>query len=356
MNTIIENQFNTTLVIFLEKIGIENINRNICTINYGNGLEFKFFNLSNDDLKKYQITLEELIRFNIFIVVSKITDYFTQTNIKLSFDVPNRNESILKDFDSANTHSIYINMYQDNKYFDCAFDFVKKEPLNNINTVNTNDNYKYISSLVNLDYYKYFDESIDKINIFMEDVIFRLLIILCSLNDDEFKLAEILFIKSNENLPDIQQQLEIYNKIICAKKNKFINLNDFYHGIIPVNPDTGIDMEFEDFINYIQENICDVQLDVTRYLIPWDSFEMIILNLDKHISKNIITYKKIYSQAINTLFLSLKTINELVQQINKTKKYIPQYITQLLSTDIVNFSNKELLNDIYEELSKYLDK
>ena len=79
------------------------------------------------------------------------------------------------------------------------------------------------------------------------------------------------------------------------------------------------------------------------------------MRLDKNISKIILNYKTVFTQAINTLFDALKEINKLIQQINKTKKYIPQYINQLLSKDIVNFANKELLNDIYEKLSNYFE-
>ena len=351
MNSLIENTFNP--VVFLRNFEGENFdNKSEGLINFGTDLEFKYINFQNIDLTNSQITLQDIFNFNIFLVISKLTDYFKKTNINLAYGIANRNELILKDCNIAIKHDIYISFNQDEKYFDCGFDFVKK-------TCNI-DEYKYISSIVNLDYYKYFDEDFDKIDVFMEDYIERLLIILCSLNDDEFKLAEILFISANRNLSNLQEQLEIYKKIIYGRKNNYINFGEFFEEIIPVNPETGTDLQYDEFIKYIEDNIFGGnKLNFNNdglISISWDDFEQIIINLDNNISRIIKNYKEVYKQAINTLFLALKKIIELIQQINKTKKYIPQYITMLLSKDIVNFANKELLNDIYNSLFDYLDK
>ena len=348
MNSLIKDSFNP--LIFLKNFEGENFNDCIGTIDYGTDLDFKYINFQNIDLTNSTITPQEIFNFNMFLVISKLLDYFKQTNINISYGVSNKNELILKDSDFTLKHDIYISFKQEQKYFECGFDFVKKTFYI--------DEYKYISSIVNLDYYKYFDEDVDKIDAFMEDCIYRLLIILCSLNNDEFKLAEILFIKSNRNLSGIKEQLEIYKKIIYGKKKEFMDFNEFYEEIIPVNPDTGLDMEYDEFKKYIVDNIFDgVELNFNNdNLLSWDDFDLIILNIDKNISKIIINYKKVYKQAIDTLFLALKTINELIQQINKTKKYIPQYITELISKDIVHFADKDLLTDIYSQLTKYFDE
>lgn len=350
MNSFVEQTFNP--VVFLKKFEGENFDECIETINYGTDLEFNYINFQNIDLTNSQITPQEIFNLNMFLVISKLSDYFDGTNINLAYGVPNRNELILKDSNGAIKHDIYINFNQGKQYFECGFDFLRKTFFV--------DEYKYISSIVNLDYYKYFDEDIDKINIFMEDCVNRLLIILCSFNNDEYKLAEILFISANRNLSNLNIQLEIYKKIIYGKKNNFVNLNEFYEELMPVNPNTGLDMEYDEFKKYIEDNIFN-ESELTYInsnngdLISWDDFESIIFDFDKNISKIIINYKKVYKEAKNTLFLALKTIIELVQQINKTKKHNPQYMIEFLSRDIVNLADKELLNDIYTQLSDYFD-
>jgi hypothetical protein len=348
MNIPVENTFDPCL--FIKNFSDENFDDCIGTIDYTNGLDFKYINFQNIDLTNSIITSQEIFNFNFFLIVSKLSDYFPNTNINLSYGKSNRNELVLKDIDSAIKHDIYIGFKQDDKYFECGFDFIKKT----FNVVQS----RYISSIVNLDYYRYFDEDYDSIDMFMEDCIYRLLIIICALANDEFELAKILFIKSNTNIPDLQDQLEIYKKIIGGKKNKYVNFYEFYEELMPVNPETGLDMEYNEFIKYVENNIFDgIQLKfVDENMIYWDDFDLVLLCLDKNISRIVIGYKKIYTQAINTLNTALKTIIELVQQINKTKKYIPQYITELLSVDIVNIANKELLEEIHTQLTNYLDK
>jgi len=316
-------------------------------ITYGDNLEFNYYDFKNINLSNQPIISQQLFNYNIFLIVDVLTKYFKQININLRYDFPNRNEFILKEYDMTLRNNIYVEFNFGGKYFECGFDFVQK-------THNINE-YKYLSSIVNLDYYKYFDEDFDNVNVFMDECIYRMLVILCSLNNDEFKLAEILFIRSNANLPNLKIQLEIYNKIIYGKKNKFVNLYDFYDEIMPINIETGSDMCYGEFINYIQNNIFDGQkINICENnLLSWDDFELIILNLDKNISLNISCYKKVYTQSINTLILALKTINDLIQQINKTKKDIPQYIQELMSNDIVNFQNKELLKNVYKQLENY---
>jgi hypothetical protein len=343
MNNQVENTFNPN--IFLKNFEGENFDNCIEIINYGKDLEFKYINFQNINMTKSQFTPDDIFKLNMFLIISKLSDYFNKTNIKLGYNASNKNELILKETNFSLKHDVYISFIKDEKYFECGFDFIKKKVYI--------DEYKNISSLVNLDYYKYFDEDIDNICTFMEECIYKLLIILCSLNNDEYKLAEILFIKSNRNLLDLKDQIEIFRKIINGKKNNFIDFTEFYEEIFPINPDTGLDMEYDEFINYIEDNN-KIKLNFNNnILLSWNDFEFIILCLDKNISKIVLNYKKVYNQAINTLLLALKTIIELIQQINKTKKYIPQYISQLLSIDIINFVDKKLLNNIYEQLSNY---
>jgi hypothetical protein len=350
MNTLVEKTFDPLL--FLKNFQGENFEECIQTINYGSELEFKYIDFKNIDLSNSEISPDEIFKFNMFLIVSKLSDNFSKINIKLAYNYTNRNELILKEQQFTFKNDVMITFNKEQNYFECGLDYIKKSLFV--------DSYKNISSHVNLDYYKYFDEDTDNLNVFMEDCIYRLLIILCSLENDEYKLAEILFIKSNSNtnLTDLKDQLEIFKKIINGKKNNFVNLKDIYEQFMPVNPDTGDDMNYEQFIKYIQDDIfIGDELDLNNNeLMNWNDFELVILGLDKNISPNIKYYKIIYKQAINTLLLSLKTIIELIQQINKTKKYIPQYIQQLLEKDILNFDNKELLKNIYKQLEDYFDE
>ena len=331
----------------LDKFEVFEQNECIEKLIYGTELEFKYINFKKIDFDESNFTCMDIFKFNIGLVITQLTKHFPQILIKINYGVANRNEMLIKDYEKTIKHDIYIEFEKDGKYFDCGFDFVKK--------TFCIKNYKYISSLVNLDYYKYFDEDTDNLGNFMNEIIYKILIILCSLDEDEYKLAEIIFSNSNRELENLQEQVEIFKKVINGKKEGKINLIDFYEQIIPIDQETGEDLSLEQFVKLIETNILEekkIKLIDNKYL-SWDDFEWIIMKLDSNISLRVDKYKMVYVQGTNTLLSALKTIIDLIKQINKTKKYIPQYIDNFLSNDLINYSNKELLENVYQKLSDY---
>lgn len=334
---------------FLNNFKVYNQSQYTEHIKYGEYLDFayiNFQNLSQDELNNCGVNIVDIFKFNLNIITMQMSVYFPNISIKIQFDVPNRNESIIMDYEYALKHDVYIEFKYSNIFFDCGFDFLKK-------TKNI-DEQKYISSLVNLDYYKYFDEELDKVNIFIDECIYRLLIIICCICNDEYKLAEIIFINSNKHNNNLKQQIQIFNKVIDAKKKNYINLYDFYEQIIPINLNTGNDMLFDEFLQYLNDNIfIHNDINLINYNICWEDFETLITEINSDISFQIKNYKKIFTQSIGTLIKSLKTINELTIQINKTKRYIPQYINNFIS-NLEHYSNKDLLLNVKENLDNFL--
>jgi hypothetical protein len=272
--------------------------------------------------------------------------YFPHIIMKINFDVPNRNEMSTKDYSDTFKHHVYVEFSFGNYLFDCGFDYLEKS--------NIIDNWKNISSLVNLDYYKYFDADCDKTENFIQDITYRLLIIVCCVSGDEYKLAEIIFIKSHRNLPNLQNQIDIFSRVINAKKTNLFNILDWFYEIMPVNTTTELDMEFDEFIQYINSNVFTTQTInvIDGQYISWEDFEIIIMELSTDISLQLANYKKIFTQGIGTLIESLKTINELTMQINKTKKYIPQYIDHYVENILVH-SDKNMLKNTNVKLTNY---
>lgn len=335
---------------------IEKITKQLCefeldecvgTIYYGKELEFKFINFQEIDLSIYQLDPIDIFKFNIHTIVEKLKNYFEDIEIKLNFDIPNRNESILKKYDNTFKHDIYISMSQTNKYFDCAFDFINRNT-----TIST---YKNICSLVNLDYYKYFDESLDKFDKFIEECIYRMLLLGFTITDDEYKFAEILYVGTHSNgiqPKTLDIRLGIFRKFMNGKKMNEYNFYEFYQEIMPINPKTGKDLDYNKFIKYIEENIFnnEKQLIIHNNMINMDDFESILLELNSDVSNIVKTYKSLYKLSNIMLITSLKKILELSRQINKTKKYTTQYIKLFMENDIVNIDDIDLQEEIYEKL------
>jgi len=287
---------------------------------------------------------KDLFKFNMFVLVNQLRTYFSDADINISFDKPNRNETLIKDYDDTHTHNVYIDMSYNEKYYDCGFDFLEK-------TFHVNEN-KYISAQVNLDVYKLFDEDVDNYNDYLENCIYRLLILLCSLFKNEYTLAEILFAKANADDKNIKRQSAIFRKILYEYKNNKFNLRDWYDEIIPINLETGENQSWEEFIEFLNCILIEINY-VDINCIQYSDFEKIILEISSDISPKIQFYKMMYIQCNRTLMLSLKTINELIDQISKTKKYIPQYINNFLTNDLLKYHDKEILESVYENLKIY---
>jgi hypothetical protein len=321
--------------------------KNTKKIYFGKNYEFSYFDLNNFAVDLNGLTNKDIFKFNMYLITSQIKPLFDQVQIQINYDSPCRNETLNKELEYCFTHDIYIQINKSNKYFDCAFDFVPK-------TFDINND-KYISSIVNLDYYKYFEEDIDSYDTFIENVVLRLLIILCSVNSDEYTLGEILFVKSNLNSKTFKKDSEIFRKIIYSKKENKFNLYEWFEEILPTDLESGEDLTYDEFIKNIKSEVGKIIFESDQ-TITYDLFEKIIIEINSNYSKKISYYKNIYRKAINTLFLSLKTINELIIEFNKTKKNIPQYINTFLLNYITQYNDKTVLKSVYNDLTILFDK
>jgi len=331
--------------VFLNNFIVENQDKCTGMVSYGNDLVFKYIDFKKINQDDCGVSFQDIFKFNMECIITQLSEYFPKILIFINYDEPNRNETLIKDWEKTIKHDTYIRFEYDGEYFDCGFDFIKKDIIIN--------NYRYISSQVNLDYYKYFDEDCDSLNIFMSDCIRKLLTIICAISNDEFKLAEIMFADTNRELENLQVQIGKFRKIIYGKKEGKMDFNEYYGYICPIDEETGEDMCKDQFIQYIESNVFEGKKIkfINNQFLSWDDFELIVIKLNSNISlNNIDTHKIVYIQATNTLMSALKTIIELIKQINKTKKYIPQYIDNFLSNDIENYSNKELLKNVYLKL------
>lgn len=347
---------------FIEKNYIVDNESNIKTIFFGKNYEFKYIDLKNSTIilnhdESSYYSKKNIFKFNLLIIIDYLKNYFEQIDIKIFFDHPSRNEQLIKKEGEGFKHNIYIQINKFEKYFDCGIDLIERNTF--LSDEYDSGYYKYISSIVNLDYYKYFQEDTDNYDDFIKDIIYRLLIILCSINKDEFTLAIILFscseFKSNLESSNIKRDCEIFRKVIYAKRDNKINLKDWFEEIIPLDPDDGKELEWDNFVKYIKTIVYKFNFIDENYNISYDTFEKIILKINSELSIKIDYYKMIYQKTVNLVIESLKLIMDLIESSNKTKKYIPQYINYLLS-DIVKYHDNEILEKIFDELDIYLSE
>lgn len=344
---------------FLNNFTISNQDECTNKIIFGKNFEFNYLNPNDLVYNNDNFSFKDIFKFNMFLIVSQLKNLFNEDiDITINFDSPCKNEILMFDLDKCNIHNVYVQMFKPNgKYANCAFDFVEK-------TFNINKA-KYVNSIVNLDLYRYYEEDTNNYNKFIENVIFRLLILLCNISKDEYALAEILFAKTKsesksqsqsqtQSQSNIKKELEIFRKIIYSKKSNKFDLYMWWEEIIPTDLETGEDLDFDNFVKIIENDIGKIKFESNKeqsHMIPYTLFQKIMLNIDSKLSKKINDYKNIYIQSIDVLMEALRTINELVDEINKTKNYIPEYVNNLLSKDIIYYNDKDILDKIYMDLT-----
>ena len=347
-------------------------------ITYGKKYEFTYidyhkiiFDLQKINDADYVDLIKKIFKLNLKMITEQFEKYFQEIKFNIQFDCPSLNECKIKQLEYTYKYNVYVRLSKDNNYYECGFDLIQE--LEQI----SND--KFYDSKIILDYYEYFiqgdpgSNSDNKYSDYLNDCIFELFKISCTMSKDEYLLAEIMFsnfiIKSELTEKEKKIKMEYFRKIIYAIKSDKINLTDLFDELVPRDAKTGDDLSYDKFIKLIEKKCGEIKyINLSEQIVNFKTFEKIILKLDSKYSPKIEFYWDVFSDAKNTLMDALRMIIELVSKFNTTKKYIPVYIDNLILHHLNEFHNsyaieriyskkiideKPLLNDILDEITKY---
>lgn len=310
----------------------------------------KLFELMNvKGIEKENIRYLDILKYNYEQIILQLTNYFPDIKINKFENSPCINECTNFNIDSTYKYGIYLVLTKEDKNFEYGFDF--------FSSMSDNPENKYEHSKILLDNYEYFySEDItsnDDIKQYLNETLFKLMIAICSIRDDEYKLAEILFVKENKDLitpKQLLKKLGYFMKIINWKKLNDINLEELYDDLILINNETENELTLKEFKKIIK-NICEkfqIKFDSKRLNINFNIFEKIILYMNTNYTSEILDfYKDIYQQSMRILMSSLKLIIKLTNEMNMRKKFISRYITFLIEFRLEHYKNKDIINNIY---------
>lgn len=293
----------------------------------------------------------DVLKYNYEQIFLQLSKYFPDIKINKFNCSPCINECANFDIDSTYKYDIYVVLAQGDKIFEYGFDFFESQddcPQN-----------KYEHSKILLDNYEYFySEDVntnDDIKHYLEETLFKLLVAICSIRDDEYKLAEILFVKTNKDSMEkkiLLKELSYLTRVIGWKKLNLINLGDLFDNLMLIDKNKEEEITFKEFKKIIK-TICEkynVKFDIKQKEISYNIFEKIILHISTDYESEILdSYKDIYQCSMSMLMQSLKLIIQLTTEMNMRKKFISRYIQYLIEFKIKDYKNKDMFDDIYKK-------
>ena len=323
------------------------------------GRELKFNYINGDKLfelidtkgiERENLRYIDILKYNYNQIFSQIVSYFPNIKINKFENSPCANECVNFEINSAYRYGMYLVLAKEEKNFEYGFDFFSSSAENQEN--------KYEHSKILLDNYEYFySEDIssnEDIKYYLDETLFKIMVAICSITDDEYKLAEILFAKINKDKmtpKQLAKELGYFLKIINWKKIDKIDLEDLFHSLILIDNKSEEEITSKEFKKIIKI-ICDdnkIKFDIKQKDISFEIFELFLLNHNNLSSRDLMLYKSSYQKSMSLLMQSLKLIIQLTNEMNMRKKFFSRYISFLIEFKLGDYKNQNMFNNIYLE-------
>ena len=330
-----------------------NLNKDLdiaSAIQFSSDYEFKYFDLKKINCEEIKIRPENIFKLNFLMIVKTLNKYFknSNVNIEIQYEVPGENDKLIKKYNSTFKHDVYIKISNNNNYYDIGLEYFE--------TIHDRikDDDKLISSVVNLDGYYIYEEKNNNYDSFMREVIHNLLICTCALYHDPYTLSKINYFKNYKETKTLKKDTILFNKIMKWKKNNLVDFELFFKDIIPTNQETKQYYNFDEFIEYLEENNINIKLN-NKNECEYKYFIDIIITLDNNISTIICEYRKIYTRTMDILLESQNQIIDFIEKSSMKKKSIPLYINNFLRNHIQNYKQEDTLSKAFESLLTKFD-
>lgn len=329
---------------------------------YGKKLKFNYINadkfielLDSNNILNDNLSYLNILKYNFNEIIDQLVNYFPDIKINKFTNSPCVSECQIKQEEFTYKYDIYLVLSKDKKIYEYGFDFIS-----DLNDIPQN---KYSDSKTLLDNYEYFvkkdiNSNLD-IKYYLNENLFKLLTTICAIKKDEYQLAEVIFVKSNNNIISTKQilkELGYFLRIIEWKKNNLIDLEDLFDNLMLENNETNEQINKKQFLNIIK-NICsnkNINFSIKQKNISYEIFVILLMNINSIYNSQVLEqYKDIYIKALELLMNSLKIITDMVEEINIKKKFTFDYINNFIMFHLHEYQNKKIINNIYiNELNK----
>jgi len=321
---------------YLRKMDNKIKTKNIIEFSYD--YKFRYYDYDVENIRP-----ENIFKLNWYHIIKKCKKFFDNIKIDIKFEKSSLTEREIKMLRATYKHDVYITIMNKttNTIFDCVIEYFENGSHNRKIDID-----KEIGTKQFVDLYAVYKER-ENLNIFMKTTLHKILMLICTANNDPYTLAKINFFNNYENENKLILQLDtiIFNRILKYKKTNIFDLQDFFGDINPQNSDSGEYFEYDDFIEFLEDTY-SINID-TNNINSYNLFVDIIIKIDSQTeSPRLLNYKKNYARAMNMLFVAQEQIISFIRDINDRKNGLPKFIDYFLLNHLINYKDKETLKQV----------
>jgi hypothetical protein len=292
--------------------------------NVGNLLVVNYYDINPSVLHSLEIRPETVFKINIKTICSQIKKLFSNININIdvSFEVPS--ETGKKYRTHTYIHDVLVKITNKNNTYEIGYEYNESGHSSNVNR----DNIKNIYSTMCLDSYNVYYEKDNNYVSFMNNIIYEMLVTICSLKNLKYKLAKIFYFKNKENINTNEE--DDLNTILTCKKNNKVSIKYLYDTFCPYyknSDDENIEYEYNEYLEHLKNEL-EIKI-VDEQCIFNDLLNILCTDLD--VSNNsMVSWNRIFTHSMNKLIEASDEIIKLNNKMNRKKDLMQPFIEDII--------------------------
>jgi hypothetical protein len=278
-------------------------------IKYGKK-HFKLRNINLKSLKTLKVRPETIFKIDIYRIKKTLLELFNNIVIQVVYEETSQIQKELHKQKNYYKHDAILIMSNGNKTYEIGIEYNEQKSHNNTRQIN-NDNSREINSLMFLDLFFTYNESENNYEFFMNDLCYYLIIIGCTLKNDKYLLAKLLYLRNNNNVTKICE--DDFVMFLQWKQSNNIKLEELYDSIKPKN-DNNEEYSCEEYIEHLQD---DFDLEIINDKCDYNTLTIILNSENNDCSQKLCDYRKMIITVANKLTDASDIIMDLMTKINK---------------------------------------
>ena len=309
---------------YVNRIGVIEIK----TLNIGKYLIFDYFNIVPELLHAHFIRPETIFKINILHICNQIKkcpalkNMFLNVRTQVEFE---KSSMTCKKYRRRTyIHDVSVEISNNNSTYEIGFEYNEEGHSTKVEQ----DNMKNIYSIMCLDSYNVFCEKDKNYEKFMNNIIFEMLVYVCSLTNAKFELAKILYFKDKEIV--FKNELEDIEQIFDFMKNNHVSINFLWNTFVPFYTNLDGDIVEYQYQEYKTHLIDDLDIDIFEEYCDFKNFLDIMCKDLNQNNETMTLWNRFLIHAMNKLNEASDEIIKLNNKMNIKKDLMHPFVEDII--------------------------